>query len=344
MPEDMPSAGSALRRFIVAILFWGAFTLGALFGAGFCVWMVIYNSSNGEWSSAAFMAGVGLLPSTFFVWTLKNGRLDLKERWAQVQASNDAVLDGGVALVATSAIPSPLGATGQIGFVIYLFTLHPLWITRVRASIESNQHDWITLLIVVTALALEHWGGDGLLRTIPRPPAGLGTLPTMVHGLSRMARMGFMTCFLGMGLAAAGILQVEDSALVNNGRTAGIVMGILLLMMTREAWLGTRFGSRSVEPQRPRITHEVAHWLGAILMYAVVEVLLFSDGPMRDLEGGWFSVAAGAGILFPIFWIPLQLPQFIRHLASTSTIRQELSWWSGNAMVIVAVGQRYWSG
>lgn len=339
------SVGTALRSMWLAMLFYGAFIAGALAGAVFCAWMTYYYLTQGEAGTALMLLGVGLLPSAFLWWLVRNGGADLRARWARVEASSDPVEVTGAGLLATQAIASPWGAVGQLCFVLYLFTVHPIWTAQVRASLQVDQRDWLTLLVVVCALGLEQWGGDGMMRALPRPGGGLGTVPGLLHAISRMARVGFMACFLGMGLVAAGLLQVDATgALVNNGATAGIGMGVLLLMVGREAWLAMRFSTRPVEPQPAHTAHEAAHWLGAILMYAVVEILLFGDGPMRHVEGGWVATFFSATILFPIFWVPLQLPQFLRHLTSATTIRQELAWWGSTVMVLLAVGQRFWFG
>jgi hypothetical protein len=345
MSKGAVTAGAAIRRMVLALLFYGAFIAGAVVSAGGCFWMTYHSITQGELGSAFIMVLLGLLPSAFLWWLVKHGGADLKVRWGRLQASSDTQDVASTGLVGIQAIASPLGAVGQICFVIYLFTLHPLWTARIRASLDSAHDNWLTLIVVVVALGLEQWGGDRLLRTIPRPDGGLGDAAGLLHGLSRVVRVGFMAYFLGMGLAAAGLLQVDATGkLANNGTTAGIGMGIVLLMLGREAWLAMRFSTRSVEPQPSHVVHETAHWLGVILMYAMVEILLFGDGPMRDVQGGWAAAFFSTAILFPIFWVPLQLPQFLRHLTSASTIRQELAWWGSTAMVLLAVGQRFWSG
>ena len=101
--------------------------------------------------------------------------------------------------------------------------------------------------------------------------------------------------------------------------------------------------SRSEVVQKTPWVGEIAQWIGAVGIYALVEVLLLSGPPVSQQPGALLNLFASL-LLFSFFWVPLQMPQLIRHFSSRTSVMQELSWWATLVAVYISVGGQFWLG
>lgn len=332
-----------MRPFLLSLVVWPIFVLILLVAAIF-LWMLVAHMVDTEigWGIVP-LGGLSLFFSTLSVYTLKTAVSDLREKWAQVQAGLGQGMSEAMALATAPAIVTPWGAVGQLLLVVYLFTVHPLWQARIEQAGEGSGRDALSLGLIVLAIGLEHWGCDGLLRSLPARVSGrkaslaLGWLALFV------LRVGFLFLFLQIGLAGvAGYL--------GNGVTPAVtvleVLGVTVIML-KEAWLFRRVGRRSADAEIPPVLFEAAHWLGTLAMVAMVEVYYFDapfQGSGRSLILALTALPIFLLMTFTPIWAVLQFPHLVRHLHARTTIRQEIAWWGSTLALFVAVGERvFWS-
>jgi hypothetical protein len=280
--------------------------------------------------------------SALAVYALKGAVSDLREKWAEVQAGRAQGTPEAMALATAPAIVTPWGAVGQLLLVVYLFTVHPIWQARLEQAGEGSGEDALSLGLILLAIGLEHWGCDGLLRSLPARVSGRNASVAIGWLALFVLRVGFLFLFLQIGLAGiAGFLGSGAAAMTVIG-----LVGVTVLML-KEAWLFRRVGRRSADAETPPVLFEAAHWLGTLAMVAMVEIHYF-DSPFQGVESNLMLALTALPIFllmtFTPIWAVLQFPHLIRHLHARTTIRQELAWWGSTLALFVAVGERvFWS-
>ena len=319
-----------MRAFLFALILWTGWVVFFCVCAFFLWGAVLYYFGKDTGADTAVFLLLACGVSWFVIWSTRGAFVDLRERWARVNQARDPGPIEGQALVGTQVMASPWGAVGQLLLVVYLFTLHPLWVERLMPG-TGQGGDWLTLLLVLGAIALEHWGCDGLLRSLPRQNSHPGLLGGVLLVLLFIVRVTFLIVFLYCGLSwQLDQLGEQWDVLIWAALCAAITW--------KESWLFRRIFKRSVEAQKPSFLIEAAHWLGTLAFYGMIEPLLLS----QRLETMLFGAAVVVFIIFTPFWGILQFPHLVRHFMTKTTIRQEFAWWGSTLAVFIAVTERLW--
>ena len=324
--------GTAMRAFLFALILWSGF-VAMLCGLSIALWGgVLYYFGKGIWGNVALFLVLACALSWFALWSAHGAFVSLREKWSHVNRARDPGPIEGQALVGAQVMASPWGVVGQLLLVVYLFTLHPLWVERLMPGTDQGG-DWLTFLLVLGAIALEHWGCDGLMRSLPRWNSYPRLEVCVLLGLLFLVRVTFLIFFLYFGLS----WQLDQSDTL--WRNLGLLVWAALcsVIFWKETRLFRRIFKRSVEAQKPSFLIEAAHWLGTLAFYGMIEPLLLSQQ-----ETMLFAAGVTAFIIFTPFWGILQFPHLIRHFMTKTTIRQEFAWWGSTLAVFIAVTERFW--
>ena len=339
-PEPPPSPGQSVRKVFGSLLGWGLCSLLPGVFVLFFGHMVFDSIEKGTWG---WVAGFGLL-GALALWGLW-ACLKILARgvWTGLRELRSATpLEGDYGPVSErlsvrpQAIASPGGSWAHLLFLLYVLVMHDPWVARIEGLQGQQGVDWLTLGMVLFVLVADHVGTRAMLMSLSKGAISFGMV---FVGILRGVLLMVFCC---VGAVAANWVTLKPEGGLTE--TAGAVAGaFVLVIMVKEAWLWVQVTSRSDAVQKTPWVGEIAQWIGAVGIYALVEVLLFSAPAVGSQPAAPVSLFASL-VLFSFFWVPLQMPQLIRHFSSRTSVMQELSWWGTLVAVYASVGRQFWLG
>jgi len=340
--EPLPSRGQSVRKVLGSLVGWGLWSLLPGVFVFFFGHMVFYSIDKGKWG---WVAGFGVLCALALWGLLASLKVLVRSVWSGLtQLSTPALLEGSEEGAPPSerlslrpqAMASPGGAWGHLLFLLYVLVFHDPWVERIASLKGQQEVDWLTLAVVLFVLVADHVGTRSMLMSLSKGALSFGMV---FVGVLRGALL-MVFCCVGAVAANWVILKPEGGLTETAGAVAG---AFVLVIMVKEGWLWVQVTSRSEVVQKTPWVGEIAQWIGAVGIYALVEVLLFS-APAVGLQPGAPVNLFASLLLFSFFWVPLQMPQLARHFSSRTSVMQELSWWATVVAVYASVGRQFWLG